>query len=106
MVHGKRVGSQIAFDSHKNTWEGNRMDLNRKNLVVAGMAALLTFGGLAGCGDGVDQDNGLSDGKQKDQIDQETKVEAKGSLNEAKENIKEAMKDVEKELNEKSKEQQ
>ncbi|WP_066309945.1 hypothetical protein [Bacillus sp. FJAT-29814] len=82
------------------------MDLNRKNLVVAGMAALLTFGGLAGCGDGVDQDNGISDGKQKDQIDQETKDDAKGTMKEAKENIKEAMKDVEKELNEKSKDQQ
>jgi hypothetical protein len=45
MVHGKLVGSQIATDSNKNTWEGNRMDLNRKNLVVASMAALLTFGG-------------------------------------------------------------
>ncbi|MCH6267458.1 hypothetical protein [Neobacillus citreus] len=79
--------------------------LNRKNLAVAGMAALLTFGGLAGCGDGVDQDNGLSDGEQKDQIDNDTKADAKGTMKEAKDNIKEAMKDVEQEMKEKSKEQ-
>ncbi|NGY75993.1 hypothetical protein F6Y02_05655 [Bacillus megaterium] len=44
-----------------------------KKLVAGGMAAALTFGGLAGCGDGVDQDNGVSDGEQKDEMDKDTK---------------------------------
>lgn len=71
------------------------MNFNRKNLVVAGMAAFVTFGGLAGCGDGVDQDNGISDGQQKDQIDPDTKKDASGTMQDAKENIIEAMKNVE-----------
>jgi hypothetical protein len=82
------------------------MNFNRKNLAVAGMAALLTFGGLAGCGDGVDQDNGISDGKQKDQLDQETKDDAKGTMEDAKKNIKEAMNDIEQEMKENSKDKQ
>ena len=41
--------------------------MNKKTFLTGGLAALLTFGGLAGCGDGVDQDNGISDGAQKDE---------------------------------------
>ncbi|MGG3561243.1 hypothetical protein ABES03_06535 [Neobacillus rhizosphaerae] len=70
----------------------------RKNLVAGGLAVLLTFGGLAGCGDGVDQDNGISDGEQKDAIDNDTKKEADTSFKDAKENLKEAKKDIENEL--------
>lgn len=37
----------------------------KKRLLVGGLAVSLTFGGLAGCGDGVDQDNGISDGQKR-----------------------------------------
>jgi hypothetical protein len=70
----------------------------KKKLLVGGMAASLTFGGLAGCGDGVDQDNGISDGQQKDAVDNDTKKEANGTTNDAKANMKEAMNNVEKKL--------
>ena len=43
--------------------------MNKKTFLTGGLAMLLTFGGLAGCGDGVDQDNGISDGEQKDEVD-------------------------------------
>ena len=41
--------------------------------MMTGMAFALTFGGLTGCGDGVDQDNGVNDGEQKDEVDTENK---------------------------------
>jgi hypothetical protein len=48
------------------------MDFNwKKKLIVSGMAATLTLGGLAGCGDGEDQDNGIDDGEVDDQLDPE-----------------------------------
>lgn len=75
----------------------------KKRLLVGGLAALLTFGGLAGCGDGVDQDNGISDGEQKDQIDQDTKDNAKGAVEDAKQNMKEAMKNAENKMEENDK---
>jgi hypothetical protein len=51
------------------------MDLNwKKKIMVGGMATVLTFGGLAGCGDGVDQDNGVSDGEQQDEVDENNDV--------------------------------
>ncbi|MDN3018046.1 hypothetical protein PH210_17765 [Paenibacillus sp. BSR1-1] len=75
----------------------------KKGLLVGGLAALLTFGGLAGCGDGVDQDNGISDGEQKDQLDQDTKDNAKGAVEDAKQNMKEAMKNVETKMEENNK---
>ena len=50
------------------------MDINwKKKIIVGGLAATLTLGGLAGCADGVDQDNGPSDGEQKDEVDNENK---------------------------------
>ena len=50
------------------------MDINwKKKIIVSGLAATLTLGGLAGCADGVDQDNGPSDGEQKDEVDNENK---------------------------------
>jgi hypothetical protein len=70
----------------------------KKKLLYAGLAVSLTFGGLAGCGDGVDQDNGISDGEQKDAIDNDTKQDANGTMQEAEENLKEAVNNVEKEL--------
>ncbi|MCM3726671.1 hypothetical protein M3226_13335 [Neobacillus cucumis] len=69
-----------------------------KTLLAGGLAALLTFGGLAGCGDGVDQDNGISDGQQKDAVDNSTKQSAKENLTEAKNNLKDIKNDVEKEI--------
>ncbi|MCM3116143.1 hypothetical protein M3610_12635 [Neobacillus sp. MER 74] len=60
----------------------------------------LTFGGLAGCGDGVDQDNGISDGQQKDAVDTDTKKEANATMDDAKQNIEEAVNNVEEKLKE------
>ena len=74
--------------------------MNKKTFLTGGLAALLTFGGLAGCGDGVDQDNGISDGEQKDVVDKDTKKEAKGTLDEANKNLQEAERNVEDALKE------
>ncbi|WP_160724162.1 hypothetical protein [Bacillus sp. USDA818B3_A] len=73
----------------------------KKTLLAGGLAALLTFGGLAGCGDGVDQDNGVSDGQQKDAVDKDTKEASNDSLQQAKENLEDIQEDVEAELKEK-----
>jgi hypothetical protein len=64
--------------------------MNKKTFLTGGLAVLFTFGGLAGCGDLVDQDNGISDGEQKDGVDNDTKKEAKDTLKEAKNTLKEA----------------
>ena len=45
----------------------------KKIMLASGMSVSLVFGGLAGCGDGVDQDNGMNDGEQKDDVDDENK---------------------------------
>ncbi|MEH7120175.1 hypothetical protein V7128_22535 [Neobacillus vireti] len=74
--------------------------MRRKTLLAGGLAALLTFGGLAGCGDGVDQDNGVSDGQQKDAVDTSTKNSVKANITEAKNNLNDIKKDVEKEIKE------
>lgn len=51
------------------------MDVNwKKRLLAGGMAATLTLGGLAGCADGKDQDNGIDDGKQDDQLDEDSGI--------------------------------
>src|SRR3954468_13875833 len=71
-----------------------------KKLVAGGMAAALTFGGLAGCGDGVDQDNGVSDGEQKDAVDNNTKKEADNALKETKDNLSDIKNNVEDKLKE------
>ena len=70
----------------------------KKRLLYGGLAVSLTFGGLAGCGDGVDQDNGISDGEKKDAIDTDTKQKTNGATQDAKENIKEAVNNVDKKL--------
>jgi hypothetical protein len=62
--------------------------------LYGGLAVSLTFGGLAGCGDGVDQDNGISDGEKKDAIDTDTKQKTNGAAQGA----KEAVNNVEKKL--------
>ncbi|WHY00536.1 hypothetical protein [Neobacillus sp. DY30] len=41
----------------------------KKKLMMTGMIFALTFGALTGCGDGVDQDNGVSDGSHKDEAE-------------------------------------
>jgi hypothetical protein len=41
----------------------------KKTLLASGIVGGLIFGGLVGCGDGVDQDNGVNDGDQKDEVD-------------------------------------
>lgn len=73
--------------------------MSKKTWLTGGMAILLTLG-LAACGDGVDQDNGLSDGKNEDAVDTGTVEEAKNSLDEAKDNIKAAGEDISTELKE------
>ncbi|KOP82818.1 hypothetical protein ACFFHH_05840 [Cytobacillus solani] len=75
--------------------------MNRKTFLTGGLAALLILGGLTGCGDGVDQDNGISDGEQKDAVDNDTEQDAKDAMQEAKENMAEAKKNIEETLKEK-----
>mgnify|MGYP001030703083 CR=1 FL=1 len=75
--------------------------MSKKAWLAGGMAALLTFGGLAGCGDGVDSDNGISDGQQKDAVDHNTKNTSNDSLQQAKKNLEDIQKDVETKLKEK-----
>jgi hypothetical protein len=72
--------------------------MRKKDLLASGLIALLTFGGLAGCGDGVDQDNGMSNSQQKDAVDTGTIDSAKQHLSEAKENLKDIQNNVEKEI--------
>ncbi|WP_313800118.1 hypothetical protein [Cytobacillus sp.] len=72
--------------------------MNRKIFLTGGLAALLVLGGLTGCGDGIDQDNGISDGEQKDAVDNDTEQDA---MQEAKENMAEAKKNIEDTLKEK-----
>jgi len=74
--------------------------MNKKTFLTGGLAVLFTFGGLAGCGDLVDQDNGISDGEQKDRVDNDTMKEAKDTLKEANVNLQDAKKDVEDKLKE------
>jgi hypothetical protein len=43
----------------------------KKKLMAGGMVFSMIFGGLTACGDGVDQDNGPSDGEEQDELDEE-----------------------------------
>lgn len=74
--------------------------MSKKAFLTGGLAVLLTFGGLAACGDGVDQDNGISDGKQKDEVDHDNAQPVEDSLNEAKDTVKEAGKEIKETLQE------
>ncbi|MDM5329731.1 hypothetical protein [Neobacillus sp. CF12] len=70
----------------------------KKSLLVGGLAVSLTFAGLTGCGDGVDQDNGVSDGQQKDAVDTNIKQKAEDTINKVETELKQAQKDVEKKV--------
>lgn len=70
----------------------------RKSLLVCGLAVSLTLAGLTGCGDGVDQDNGVSDGQQKDEVDKDTTQNAKDAVNKVETELKQAQKDLEKKV--------
>ncbi|MDF2787538.1 MAG: hypothetical protein K0S80_636 [Neobacillus sp.] len=70
----------------------------RKSLLVGGLAVSLTLAGLTGCGDGVDQDNGVSDGQQKDEVDKDTTQNAKDAVNKVETELKQAQKDLEKKV--------
>jgi hypothetical protein len=84
------MGIQSTFRLTKG---GERM--NKKKVLTSGLAVLLTFGGLAGCGDGIDQDNGISDGEQKDAVDNDTMEEAEETLKEANDNLQDAKENIE-----------
>jgi hypothetical protein len=68
----------------------------KKSLLVGGLAVSLTLAGLTGCGDGVDQDNGVSDGQQKDEVDTDTKQNAKDAVNKVETELKQAQNNLEK----------
>ena len=70
----------------------------KKSLLVGGLAVSLTLAGLTGCGDGVDQDNGVSDGQQKDAVDKTTKQNAEDAVNKVEKELKQAQKNVEKKV--------
>ena len=75
-----------------------------KKLLAGGMAAALTLGGLTACGDGVDQDNGISDGEQKDELDKENEAEVNEAEKQAENEMKQAEKEAENKANEIEKE--
>lgn len=50
----------------------------KKKFMASGMAFGLILGGLTACGDGVDQDNGVNDGEQKDDVDNDNKNPEEG----------------------------
>jgi hypothetical protein len=70
----------------------------KKSLLVGGLAVSLTLAGLTGCGDGVDQDNGVSDGQKKDEVDTGTKQKAEETINKVGTELKQAQKDLEKKV--------
>lgn len=70
----------------------------KKSLLVGGLAVSLTLAGLTGCGDGVDQDNGVSDGQQKDEVDKDTTQNAKDAVNKVETELKQAQKNLEKKV--------
>jgi len=70
----------------------------KKSLLVGGLAVSLTLAGLTGCGDGVDQDNGVSDGQQKDEVDTSTKQKAEETINKVGTELKQAQKELEKKV--------
>ncbi|WP_139368039.1 hypothetical protein [Priestia abyssalis] len=71
-----------------------------KKLLVGGMAAALTLGGLTACGDGVDQDNGVSDGEQQDELDKENEAEVNETEKQAETEMEQAEQKAEQEANE------
>jgi hypothetical protein len=70
----------------------------KKSLLVGGLAVSLTLAGLTGCGDGVDQDNGVSDGQKNDEVDKNTKQKAEETINKVETELKQAQKDLEKKV--------
>jgi hypothetical protein len=67
----------------------------KKSLLVGGLAVSLTFAGLTGCGDGVDQDNGVSDGQKKDEVDKNTEQKVEETVNTVEKELKQAQKELE-----------
>jgi hypothetical protein len=70
----------------------------KKSLLVGGLAVSLTFAGLTGCGDGVDQDNGVSDGQKNDEVDKNTKQKVDETVNTVEKELKQAQKELEKKV--------
>jgi len=70
----------------------------KKSLLVGGLAVSLTLAGLTGCGDGVDQDNGVSDGKQSDEVDKGTMQKAEDTINNVEKELKQAQNNLEKKI--------
>jgi hypothetical protein len=67
----------------------------KKSLLVGGLAVSLTFAGLTGCGDGVDQDNGVSDGQKNDEVDKNTEKKVEETVNTVEKELKQAQKELE-----------
>jgi hypothetical protein len=67
----------------------------KKSLLVGGLAVSLAFAGLTGCGDGVDQDNGVSDGQKKDEVDKNTEQKVEETVNTVEKELKQAQKELE-----------
>lgn len=67
----------------------------KKSLLVGGLAVSLTFAGLTGCGDGVDQDNGVSDGQKSDEVDKNTEQKVEETVNTVEKELKQAQKELE-----------
>jgi hypothetical protein len=70
----------------------------KKSLLVGGLAVSLTLAGLTGCGDGVDQDNGVSDGQKNDEVDKSTKQKVDETVNTVEKELKQAQKELEKKV--------
>lgn len=83
--------------AEQNTTKGAKKAM-KKSLLVSGLAVSLTFAGLTGCGDGVDQDNGVSDGQQNDAVDHDTKKKAADTVNKVETELKQAQKNLEKKI--------
>jgi hypothetical protein len=65
----KRLTSTFNGNIIISSINKGRSEDEEKTFLTGGSAVLLTFGRLAGCGDEVDQDNGVSDEEKKEELD-------------------------------------
>jgi hypothetical protein len=91
--------SHGEYNSQVQITKGGKT-MKKNSVLSVGMAVLLTFGALAACGDGVDQDNGINDGEQKDAVDQDTAKQVKESYHEVKDRLVDTSEELKETLNE------